>query len=312
MNLKAYAMTLQNKSTEHKLLVFGTSGMLGQRTAKYFSEQSGWEIVGADIATTIEFPGVAYTTVDSTDRDAVHKVIKEFKPDVIINASAYTNVDKSEIERDLVWKINASSVGYIAEAGHEVGAHVVHVSTDYVFDGERGMYGEDEPVHPINHYGHSKLAGEQELIASGVHYTIIRTNVLYGIIPNGRLDFVRWVVESIRKGDTIRIVTDQYNNPTFIDDIVVAMDKIIKNKKYGIYNTAGKEYLSRYDFTLRIADVFGLDRSLITTITTPELKQPAPRPLRGGLKIEKAQIELGYSPIDLDASLYLMKKELQL
>ena len=305
-------MTSQSNTVKRKLLVFGTSGMLGQRTAKYFSEQSGWEIVGADIATTIEFPGVTYTNADFTNREAVHKVIKEFKPDVIINASAYTNVDKSEVERDLVWKINASGVGYIAEAGKVVGAHVVHVSTDYVFDGERGLYGEDEPVHPINYYGESKLAGEQELIASGASYTIIRTNVLYGIIPNGRLDFVRWVVESNRKGDIIRIVTDQYNNPTFIDDIVVAMDTIITNKKFGIYNIAGKEYLSRYDFTLRIADIFGLDRSLITTIITPDLNQPAPRPLRGGLKIEKAQTELGYSPIDLNESLYLMKKELQL
>lgn len=305
-------MTSQSNSAKHKLLVFGTSGMLGQRTAKYFSEQSGWEIVGADIATTIEFPGVTYTNADFTNREAVHKVIKEFKPDVIINASAFTNVDKSEIERDLVWKINATGVGYIAEAGREIGAHVVHVSSDYLFDGEQGLYVEDERVHPINYYGMSKLAGEYELIASGAQYTIFRTNVLYGIIPNGRLDFVRWVVEENRKGKTIKIVTDQYNNPTFIDDIVIAMDTIITNKKYGIYNIAGKEYLSRYEFTLRIADVFNLDRSLITTITTPELKQLAPRPLHGGLNIGKGKSELGYSPIDLDASLQLMKKELQL
>ncbi len=305
-------MTSQSNSAKRKLLIFGTSGMLGQRTAKYFSEQSGWEILGADIATTIEFPGVTYTKADFTDREAIHKVVKDFDPDVIINASAYTNVDKSESEKDIAWKINANGVGYIAEAGRDTNAHVVHVSTDYLFDGERGLYAEDEPVHPINYYGMSKLAGEYELIASGANYTIIRTNVLYGIIPNGRLDFVRWVVETNRKGETIRIVTDQYNNPTFIDDIVIAMDTIVTNKNYGIYNIAGKEYLSRYEFTLRIAEVFNLDRSLITTITTPELKQPAPRPLRGGLNIGKAQTELGYSPIDLDASLQLMKKELQL
>jgi dTDP-4-dehydrorhamnose reductase len=305
-------MTSQNKSAKQKLLVFGTSGMLGQRTAKYFSEQSGWEVTGADIATTIEFPGVTYVGADFTSREAVHKVIKELRPDVIINASAFTNVDKSETERDIVWKINASGVGYVADAGREIGAHVVHVSTDYLFDGQRGLYAENEQVHPINYYGMSKLAGEYEVIASGAKYSILRTNVLYGIIPNGRLDFVRWVVEENRKGKTIRIVTDQYNNPTFIDDIVIAMDVIIKNKKFGIYNIAGKEYLSRYEFTLRIADVFGLDRSLITTITTPELQQPAPRPLRGGLNIEKARTELGYDPIDLDESLRLMKKELQL
>jgi len=305
-------MTYQDNSNKQKLLIFGTGGMLGQRTAKYFAELTGWEILGADIATTIEFPGVRYITADFTDRDTVLKIVTEFRPDVIINASAYTNVDRSESERELCWKINVKGVEYIAEAAQIVDAHVIHVSTDYVFDGAHGPYAESEPTNPINYYGRSKLAAENALLLSNINYTIIRTNVLYGIIPNGRLDFVRWVVESNRKGEVIKIVTDQYNNPTFIDDIVVAMNAIIKQKKYGVYNIAGREVLSRYEFTLRIADVFNLDRSLITTITTPELHQPAPRPLRGGLKIEKAQTELGYSPIDLDASLHLMKKELQL
>lgn len=286
--------------------------MLGQRTAKYFSEQPNTEVLGADIATTIEFPGVTYTVADFTSRDVVKKVIMDFCPDVIINASAYTNVDRSETERDLAWKINVKGVEYIAEAAAIIDAHVIHVSTDYVFDGVHGPYAETEKPNPINYYGRSKLAGENALIISSAQYTIIRTNVLYGIIPNGRLDFVRWVVESNKKAEQIRIVTDQYNNPTFIDDIVIAMNTIIEHKKYGLYNVAGMEVLSRYDFTLRIADVFNLDRSLITTITTPELNQPARRPLKGGLIILKAQTELGYSPIDLDESLELMKKELQL
>ena len=286
--------------------------MLGQRTAKYFSEQPNTEVLGADVATTIEFPGVTYTAADFTNRDAVKKVIMDFCPDVIINASAYTNVDRSETERDLAWKINVKGVEYIAETAATIDAHVIHVSTDYVFDGSNGPYAETEKPNPINYYGRSKLAGENALIISSAQYTIIRTNVLYGIIPNGRLDFVRWVVESNKKGEQIRIVTDQYNNPTFIDDIVIAMNTIIEQKKYGLYNIAGIEVLSRYDFTLRIADVFNLDRSLITTITTPELNQPARRPLKGGLIILKAQTELGYSPINLDESLELMKKELQL
>ncbi|MBI5726572.1 MAG: sugar nucleotide-binding protein, partial [Ignavibacteriales bacterium] len=163
---------------------------------------------------------------------------------------------------------------------------------------------------PINYYGRTKLAAENALRISGAIYTILRTNVLYGIIPNGRLDFVRWVVETVRAGKPIKIVTDQLNNPTFIDDLVSGINLVIENNKTGILHIGGMDVISRFEFTMKIADVFNLDKSLISPILTYELKQPANRPLKSGLLILKAQSELGYSPTDLTQSLLEMKEEL--
>lgn len=155
-----------------------------------------------------------------------------------------------------------------------------------------------------------KLASENALRISNTYFTILRTNVLYGIALNSRPDFVRWVVSSLDENRNIRIVNDQINNPTFIDDLVQAINKIIEFKKTGIFNVGGIEFLSRYDFTLRIADYFNLDKKLITPIRTEELKQSARRPLKSGLIILKAETELGYKPHSIVESLAAMKKEL--
>jgi dTDP-4-dehydrorhamnose reductase len=190
-------------------------------------------------------------------------------------------------------------------------AHLVHISSDYIFDGKNGPYNEKAIPNPLGYYGRTKLASENALKISGSMNSIIRTNVLYGI-ADSRPDFVRWVINSVRAEQKIRIVTDQFNNPTFLDDLVTAINKIIEFKKQGIYNIGGKEFLSRYEFTLLIADFFKLNKDLITPIKTIELNQPAPRPLKSGLITLKAQTELDYRPHTILESLAIMKKEFSL
>lgn len=305
-------MQLTNNLIKKRILIVGASGMLGQRCAKQYAESGNAEVLCAAPDESIRFPEATYVYLDMTRREDVKQLIRDFMPDVIINASAYTNVDLSETERELAWKINVKGVEYIAESAAAIDAHLIHISTDYVFDGTNGPYTEIDKPSPVNYYGRTKLASENAVRMSGALSTIIRTNVLYGIIPSGRPDFVRWVVSSIRDGKPIRIVTDQINNPTFIDDIVKAIDVIVERRKYGLYNIAGMEIISRYDFTLRIADIFDLDTSYVTKIVTADLNQPARRPLKSGLIILKAQTELNYKPIGLDESLRLMKEELHL
>jgi len=233
-------------------------------------------------------------------------------PDFIIHTAAFTNVDLSEKLREDAWKINVKGVEYIAEAARAIDAHIIHISTDYIFDGKKGPYDENAIPDPVGYYGRTKLASENTLRISGTFFTILRTNVLYGIALNSRPDFVRWVINSLSKNENIRIVKDQINNPTFIDDLVQGVNKIIEFRKTGIYNIGGKEFLSRFDFTIRIAEFFNLNKNLITPITTDELKQPARRPLKSGLLILKAETELGYKPHTITESLAAMKKELDL
>jgi dTDP-4-dehydrorhamnose reductase len=294
-----------------RILVIGANGMLGQRIIHFFSTSENTRLLGCSFEPDPCFNNIDYKSCDITKREAIKDIVLDFYPDYIINAAGFTNVDLCETEREMAWKINVKGVEYLSEASRVIDAHLVHISTDYVFDGTRGPYDERAKPNPLGYYGRTKLASENVLKISGAYYTVLRTNVLYGIADN-RPDFVRWVVTSMKKRTPIRIVTDQINNPTYIDDLVQAIDKVLEYKKYGIYNIGGREFLSRYDFSLRIADYFNLDKSLITPITTDELKQPAKRPLHSGLITIKAESELEFKPHSINETLAIMKKELSL
>lgn len=295
-----------------RILVFGANGMLGQRLIEFYSKLPNIQLLSSSVEDKPVFEDTEYRKIDITRRDEVKDLCYDFYPDVIVNAAAYTNVDLSETERELAWKTNVKGIEYIAEVSRVIDSHIIHISTDYIFDGKKGPYSERDKPNPLGYYARTKLASENVLHISGTYNTILRTNVLYGIAHNSRPDYVRWVVNSLRGGQKIRIVTDQINNPTFIDDLIQAISKVIEYKKYGIFNVGGEEFLSRYDFTIKIADFFNLDKSLITPITTEELHQPSPRPLKSGLIILKAQTQLGYKPHSIIESLMKMKKELSL
>lgn len=301
-----------NSLVKNRVLITGSNGMLGQRAVEFYMSKENVDLLATSVEEKSVIDSVDYVSSDVKDRDEIKKVIYDYCPDFVVHTAAFTNVDLSEKMREEAWKINVKGVEYIAEAARAIDAHIIHISTDYVFDGKDGPYSENAKPNPVGYYGRTKLASENALRISGTFFTILRTNVLYGIAHNSRPDFVRWVFNSLNKKEKIRIVKDQINNPTFIDDLVQGINKIIEFKKTGIYNIGGKEYLSRYDFTLRIADFFNLDKILITPITTEELNQPARRPLKSGLITLKAETELGYKPHTISESLAAMKKELNL
>lgn len=295
-----------------RILVTGANGMLGQRVVEFYSPLNDIELHATSVEDKFVFENLDYIQSDISDRTQIKKVVKDFCPDFIINAAAFTNVDLSETERELAWKINVKGVEYLAESARVLDSHLIHISTDYIFDGKNGPYSENDIPNPLGYYARTKLASENALKLSGIKYTILRTNVLYGTAKFSRPDFVKWVVDSLRANKPIRIVDDQINNPTFIDDLVQGINKSVELRKEGIYNIGGNEFLSRYDFTIMIADFFNLNKSLISKIKTEELNQPARRPLKSGLITIKAQTELGYKPHTITQSLELMKQELGL
>jgi dTDP-4-dehydrorhamnose reductase len=295
-----------------RILLIGSNGMLGQRLVESFKSAGKFELLCTSMEDESYYSGVEYKKIDIIQRQEVRKVVLDFFPDFIINAAAFTNVDKSETEKETAWKINVNGVENIAFYSWTIDAHLIHFSTDYIFDGKNGPYTEDDLPNPVGYYGRTKLAAENSIRISGTKNTIIRTNVLYGPAKNGRPDFVKWVVNSLRDKKVIRIVTDQIGNPTYIDDLVSAINNIIELKKEGIFNIGGREMISRYDFTLRIADYFRLDKSLIQMIVTKDLNQPALRPLKSGFITLKAETELDYKPHTIEETFELMKNELGL
>lgn len=301
-----------NALVRNRILITGSNGMLGQRAVQFYSSKENVELLATSVEEKSVVDKVEYISSDIKNRDEIKKIIHDYYPDFIIHTAAFTNVDLSEKLREDAWKINVKGVEYIAEAARAIDTHIIHISTDYIFDGKDGPYSENVKPNPVGYYGRTKLASENVLKISGTFFTILRTNVLYGTALNSRPDFVRWVLASLSKKESIKIVNDQINNPTFIDDLIQGINKIIEFRKTGTYNIGGKEFLSRYDFTLQIADYFNLDKNLISPITTEELKQPARRPLKSGLIILKAETELGYKPHSINESLSAMKKELDL
>ncbi len=292
-----------------RILIVGSNGRLGQSLTAKLKNRKKTELLCCSIEEDSLFDDVEYQKVDMTKKEEVKKVVLDFVPDFIINAAAYTNVDKCESEKELAWKINVSGVEFFAQYARLVDAHMTHVSTDYIFDGENGPYSETDKPNPISYYGRTKLASENALRISGTKFAIVRTNVLYGPSEFGNPDFVNWVIDSLSAGKEIRIVTDQINNPTFIPDLADGIQKIIEYNKDGVYNIGGREFLSRYDFTIKVAEYFELNKSLIKRIKTKDLNQPAPRPLQSGLITLKAETELNYKPHELEETFLIMSQE---
>jgi len=300
---------IENDIIKKRILVIGSNGMLGQRITEFYNKSDKVELMCVSAEEKSFIPEVQYKQLDISQKDQVKQVILNFFPDVIINTAAFTNVDRSETERETAWKINVGGVENIALYSWTIDAHLIHFSTDYIFDGKNGPYTEDDKPNPIGYYGRTKLASENSIRISGTRYTIVRSNVLYGPSKYGRPDFVKWVINSLQNGERIQIVTDQIGNPTYIDDLVDALDKIIEFKKEGLYNIGGREMISRFDFTLRIAKYFSLDEKLIVPILTKELNQQAVRPLKSGLITIKAETEIGFKPHTIEETFSLMQKE---
>jgi dTDP-4-dehydrorhamnose reductase len=296
-----------------RILICGSNGLLGQRLALMLSSQTDYEVLNTSQERSFVFDDrlFDYTQLDITKKGDVKSLISSFHPTAILNAAAATNVDWCEVHRDEAWKVNVVGVENLVEAARKVGSRLVHISTDYVFDGSRGPYSEDDTPCPISYYGKSKLASENAVRIGGIPYTILRTIVLYGAGIGIKENFPLWVVRNLKAGNHIRCVDDQISNPTHVSDLAFAVVKGFELNRDGIYHVCGKDRASRYDFALRVADVFALDAGLINRVKTADLKQEAPRPLLSGFVTLKAQTELGLNPMDMTQGLTVLKREMQ-
>ncbi len=274
-----------------RVLVTGSNGLLGQKLAAYAPDTA--EVFGLDLQQTNLATVIRYETVDLGDKTAVQEIVRREHPQWIINAAAYTDVDGAEKNREVCRRVNVSAVENLASACAQNSVKLVHLSTDYIFDGHNGPYGEDDPPHPIGWYGETKLAGEKVLQHAAIDYAIVRTMVLYGVGRQVRPNFVTWLVDKLRKREPVRIVTDQFGNTTLADELAEGIWKLMAADGRGVYHMAGSEIVDRYSFAMKIAEIFELDNQLIQAITTAQLQQQAPRPMKSGLLVEKAMRDLG-------------------
>lgn len=294
-----------------KILLTGANGLLGQAVVTVFTRESDFHLVQTSVEDSpfVDF-GHKYIQLDITNKEQVKKVISDEKPDVVVNCAAFTDVDKCETERELCWRLNVDAVKNLIIGCRPDDVKLIHFSTDYIFDGKKGPYSEIDIPNPVSFYGRSKLASENAITASGINYCIIRTMVLFGVGKNVKPNFALWLIDKLNKGIPVNIVDDQIGCSTIVDDLAYGTLKIIEQEKSGVYNISGRDVESRYDFTLKLCDVFGFDKNLVRKIKTKDLNQPAPRPLNSGLIIYKAETELGYKPMSTIEALQLLKYQL--
>ena len=230
--------------------------------------------------------------LDINRRREVERHFRKVRPEVIVHAAAETDVDRCERDKHHATKVNAEGTKILAEACSRFGARIVYISTDYVFNGRAGFYSENDTPDPVNHYGVTKLKGEQSVTELVESFAILRTSVLYGF-HESRQNFTKWIVEALIKRKHLSIVEDHFNSPTSAENLAEVMLEAIDVGLEGTYHAAGSERISRYRFAIEIARAFDLDSTLIKPIKMSELKSwTARRPRDSSLCIDKVKNEL--------------------
>ncbi|AIZ64629.1 dTDP-4-dehydrorhamnose reductase [Hymenobacter sp. DG25B] len=296
-----------------RILITGSNGLLGQKLVALLRQQPGVELIatsrGANKLASL-YPEVRFVPLDVTSQEQVQQILTQERPTHLIHTAAMTNVDECELNQEACWQQNVTAVEYLVEACAQLGIHLLHVSTDFIFSGEEGPLSEEAVPAPVNFYGESKLAAEKLVQASPGPWAILRTVLVYGTAHDyGRTNIVLWVRDSLRAGKTIQVVDDQFRTPTLAEDLAQGCWLAARQNATGIFHISSEEVLTPYQMAIRVADYFQLDKLLIQKVDASLFTQPARRPPRTGFIIAKARQELGYRPHTFEEGIALLARQ---
>jgi len=296
-----------------KILITGSNGLLGQKLVHKLKNHSNFQLVATSIGENRikDRNGYVYESMNIANRTEVLKLIEKHQPEVIINTAAMTNVDACEENQEKCWELNVTAVKYLIEAAQISNSHLIHLSTDFVFDGEAGPYKETDQPNPLSYYGKSKLASEKLLEESKIKWSIVRTIIVYGIVEDmSRSNIVLWAKAALEKKQKLTIVNDQFRSPTLAEDLADACILIAEKEKEGIFHISGKDFMSIVELVKRVAKHYQLDDSLIEEISSKSLNQAAKRPPKTGFILDKAYRELNYQPHSFEEGMQLLDQQL--
>lgn len=289
------------------IIVTGANGLLGQHLVTALVKFGyGMLALGKGECRIKDFTG-KYLDLDITDGVAVREVIVSHKPDLIIHAAAMTNVDECEKDKQECYNVNVTATRFLIDAAKEVHSKIIYLSTDFIFDGMTGPYQEEDIMAPVNYYGSTKVAAEKAVMESDLRWAIVRTVLVYGQTVEGtRTNIINWVKSSLEQEKHIKVVSDQFRTPTFVDDLVTGIMLLIEKNLDGIFHISGKEEMTPYDMAIETAKFLKLDESLIEKVDSSTFSQAGLRPAKTGFRIDKARKELGYEPRSFRESLEIM------
>jgi dTDP-4-dehydrorhamnose reductase len=297
-----------------KIIVTGSNGLLGQKITDLSIQDPEIELIATSVGPNRHHikDGYRYEELDVLDLDRLNELVERYQPDSIIHTAAMTNVDTCEVERTKCYALNVQSVKNLVGVCEWRDIQLIHLSTDFIFDGEDGPYTEEAEPNPLSYYGETKLESELILKNSSCRWAILRTIIVYGIVNDmSRSNIVLWAKGALEKGEPINVVNDQWRMPTLAEDLAECCLLAVKKKASGVFNVSGKDLMSILEIVERVADHYGLDKSLIRAISAESLNQKAKRPKKTGFILDKAIVELGYTPHSFEEGIAFMDKQLK-
>ena len=246
-----------------RVLVIGASGFIGRHLARRLDSLPGNEVYCSYRARPPENDRNHWYQVELTDPVAVEKVFGMIRPDLVVHLAAMADVGACEREQAAAYAVNVNATSEITQLSHSIGARLLFVSTEYVFDGKRGLYREDDTPNPTTHYGRTKLAAEREVARLDAAGASLRTSIVYGWPGAGRRNFVPSLVERLQRGETHRGGTGVMRSPVYVEPLVDGITRLVEDFHPGVHHVAGGDWVSMYDFALAVAGEFGLDPGLV-------------------------------------------------
>jgi dTDP-4-dehydrorhamnose reductase len=295
------------------ILVTGSNGLLGQKITERILQTKQFNLIATSKGVN-RYPvkeGYTYAEMDILNPLQVSAVLRQFKPDAIIHTAAMTNVDTSHEQPELAHELNVVAVKTLADIAALENIQLVHLSTDFIFDGAAGPYDEEAEPNPLSHYGRTKLEGESVVKNSGAHWAIIRTILVYGIVSDmSRSNIVLWAKGALESNKPINVVNDQWRMPTLAEDLADGCLLAVEKNAQGVFNISGKDMMTVSELVAKVADYWKLDKSMMNEISSESLNQAAKRPVRTGFILDKAINELGYQPRSFKEGLAILDQQL--
>jgi dTDP-4-dehydrorhamnose reductase len=292
-----------------RILITGSNGLLGQKIVGQLAKASiNFLATSKGVNRNPSCSNVNYHQMDISNALEIEKVFSTFLPTHIIHTAAMTNVDHCEQQPDECNRINFEAVQLLFHAAQKINAHFQLLSTDFVFDGEKGNYKEEDQVNPLSLYAQSKVNAENYLLASNsLNWSIVRTIIVYGTANNlSRNNIIYWAKDALEKGQELSIIDDQFRAPTWANDLAWACIRICELNKMGIYHISGPETFSIYEIVEKIAQFFNLPTNSLSKSSSLNLNQPAKRPPKTGFDLTKAKTEIGYKPKTLEETFSIL------
>lgn len=295
-----------------RVVVTGSNGLVGRRLVAQLVT-AGHEVLGLSRGPRRVEGAFSYAAVDLADGSALTKTVSDFRPDTIINPGGMTDVDGCERDPLAAYAANVSGVAALALAARSTNAHLVHVSTDYVFDGEAGPYAVDALPNPRGTYAITKHGGEQTVKAllPAAQWTIARTAVVYGWPSTGKNNFGFWLVSTLAQGKTVPLFADQWVSTSHATNVASMVGELALKRRPGIWHTCGAEVMDRVSFGRRVCERFGFDPALITPSRMADVKLASPRPAKSGLDVTQTTQHLDAKPWSVARALDELHRERQ-